>query len=109
MTVVAPSRRKFPWLIYVIGLVIIVVALAPFVPVTLAAKIAGSHGCPIDEGSIHPCIIDGVDWGSRLYTLGTMGWLFLASFPIAGILLVVGLVVFGVHRNRFERERVRGK
>ena len=32
------------------------------------AWIANSHGCKVDEGSVHPCIINGKDYGQLLYT-----------------------------------------
>ena len=45
------------------------------------AWIANSHGCKVDEGSVHPCIINGKDYGQLLYTLGVLGWLMLVTIP----------------------------
>ena len=44
--------------------------------------IANAHGCKVDEGSVHPCIINGKDYGQLLYTLGVLGWLMLALSPL---------------------------
>src|SRR5437763_6050983 len=66
-----PVRRRFPWILYWIVLfVIVLVALAPVGSVVACGLIANAHGCRVDEGSVHPCMINGKDYGQLLYTLG---------------------------------------
>ena len=66
----------------------------------MAAGTVGDHyGCQVDEGSIHPCIVNGEDIGDTLYTLGVLGWLGIATIPIGmaalGIYLLI-LIVIGI-------------
>jgi hypothetical protein len=76
-----PTRKRFPWIFYWIVLVFIALfAFAPIGSVMTCAWIANSHGCKVDEGSVHPCIINGKDYGQLLYTLGVLGWLMLVTW-----------------------------
>ena len=59
------------------------IAFAPLVSVMAASALAQSHGCALDEGSVHPCIILGADRGELLYDMFVMGWLFLLTMPLA--------------------------
>lgn len=103
MSMPAP-RRRFPWWIYWLALALIVVfALLPVASTATAGWIAEANGCALDEGSIHPCIINGVDWGRDLYTFGVLGWLMLATLPLGGAALLVWLVVLVIHRIVFGR------
>ncbi|MGZ5019424.1 MAG: hypothetical protein ACXWAV_03265 [Chthoniobacterales bacterium] len=77
-----PSRKRFPWITYsIILLLIVLVALSPIGSVVACSVIANRYGCHVDEGSIHPCLVDGKDYGPLLYQLGVMGWLMLATLP----------------------------
>lgn len=94
----APSRRRFPWPIYLVVLaVIVVLAALPVLSVTVAGMVASANGCRLDEGSAHPCLIAGTDYGGTLYTLGVLGWLMLASLPLGGIAVLAWAVVLGIH------------
>jgi hypothetical protein len=76
-----PVRKRFPWIFYWIVLVLIVLfAFATIGSVMTCAWIANSHDCKVDEGSVHPCIINGKDYGQLLYTLGVLGWLMLVYY-----------------------------
>src|SRR4029077_7113249 len=98
MTVAEPNKG-FPWIIYIILLIIIVAAtLAPVASVAVAGWIANSNGCKLDEGSVHPCVIGGRDYGQLLYTLGVLGWLMLATIPGGALALMVWLIILIVHR-----------
>jgi len=77
-------------------LCIALVAIAPIIPAVIAANIVDAAGCQLDEGSIHPCLINGVDYGDTLYTWGMMPWFVFASFPLAVALFVVYLVIAGI-------------
>src|SRR5207248_2175944 len=85
-------RRRFPWILYWIVLVLIVlVALAPVGSVVACGLIANAYGCRVDEGSVHSCVINGKDYGQLLYTLGVMGWLMLVTLPAGACAFVLWL------------------
>jgi hypothetical protein len=42
---------------------------------------------------VHPCIINGHDYGELMYSLGVMGWLMLVSIP-GGLFAFAGWLVF---------------
>ncbi len=80
-------------------LLIALVALSPLISVAIAGEIASSHGCQLDEGSIHPCMVNGQDMGETLYSMGVMGWFMLVTIPIGGLVFIVyllGVVIFYV-------------
>lgn len=60
----------------------------PLVPVIIAGIIATICGVQLDEGSAHPCIVLGTDFGETLYCMGVMGWFCLMTFP-TGILAMI--------------------
>jgi di/tricarboxylate transporter len=99
LSVAAPARRRrFPWLVYVLLLLLIVlVALAPVISVALAGFIAEANGCDLDEGSIHPCMVNGEDVGGTLYTMFVLGWFMLATLPMGAMALLVLLLALVVH------------
>jgi len=106
MTVAAEPSKGFPWVIYIILLIIIVAAsLAPVASVAVAGWIANSNGCKLDEGSVHPCVIGGRDYGQLLYTLGVLGWLMLATLPGGALALMVWLIILIVHRSTWQKRR----
>ena len=99
-----PVRKRFPWILYSIVLVLIgLVALAPVGSVVACGLIANAHGCRVDEGSVHPCVINGKDYGQLLYTLGVLGWLMLITLPAGAIAFVSWLVVLIIHRTNWRR------
>jgi hypothetical protein len=71
--------------------------------VAACAVIANKYGCLVAEGSVHPCVIDGKDYGQLLYTLGVMGWLVLVSLPAGAVTFSVWLIVLLLHRNRWRQ------
>jgi hypothetical protein len=98
--------RKFPWIIYLLALVLILVFMfAPIASVVACGWIANAHGCKVDEGSVHPCIIHGVDRGPLLYELGVLGWLMLVTLPAGAFAIAGWLVILILHRMRW-RSRV---
>jgi hypothetical protein len=99
-----PVRKRFPWVIYWIVLaLILLVALAPIGSVMACGWIANAHGCKVDEGSVHPCIINGKDYGHMLYTLGVMGWLMLVTLPGGALAVMIWLIVLLVHRANWRK------
>jgi hypothetical protein len=71
----------------------------------LGGVIASVHGCHVDEGSVHPCIINGEDYGHLLYTLGVTGWLMLVTLPAGVFALMIWLVVLMLHRAKWQRRQ----
>lgn len=99
-------HKRFPWIVYWLVLALIVlVALAPIGSVVACSTIAKAHGCKVDEGSVHPCVINGKDYGQLLYTLGVMGWLMLVTLPGGALAFVIWLVVLVFHRARWRKKQ----
>ncbi|MDN7673792.1 hypothetical protein QZM22_15010 [Burkholderia oklahomensis] len=67
---------------------ILVIALLPILSVAAAGIVADAAGCALNEASVHPCLIGGIDFGETLYAMGVLGWLMLGSLPIGGLLLM---------------------
>ena len=106
---IEPMKRRFPWLIYVIVLfVIVALTLAPIASVAVAGVVANSHGCQVDEGSVHPCVIGGQDYGELLYTLGVLGWFMLLTLPAGALATLLWLVVLLFHYAKWKRRSAAG-
>src|SRR5207244_8627933 len=89
-----PVRKRFPWILYWIVLVLIVlVTFAPVGSVVACGLIANAHGCRVDEGSVHPCVINGKDYGQLFFTFGVMGWLMFFTLPAGAFAFVLCLFV----------------
>ncbi|HEY4283284.1 MAG TPA: hypothetical protein VGM62_09475 [Chthoniobacterales bacterium] len=101
-----PVKKRFPWILYWIVLVLIaIIALAPVGSVIACGVIANAYGCHVDEGSVHPCLINGKDYGHMLHTLGVMGWLMLVTLPLGGLAFALWLILLVAHRSAW-RKRV---
>ena len=83
--------------------VIVAFAFAPIGSVMLCGAIANAYGCKVDEGSVHPCVINGKDYGQLLYTLGVLGWLMLVTLPAGAFTFVLWLIVLILHRANWRR------
>ena len=106
METAVAKKKRFPWIIYLILLFLIVgVALAPVGCVVLAGTIGDINGCKVDEGSVHPCVIAGKDYGQSLYTLGVLGWFMLLTLPAGVVLGLFWLIILLVHRVRWNRRQ----
>ncbi len=107
------KRTTIVWIAIhiVVVLVILGLAFAPLASVAVAGGIANANGCQLDEGSAHPCVVNGQDLGETLYTLGVMGWLMLVTVPLglgaAGLYLLVVAVVVLVRKRREQRNENR--
>ena len=85
-------------LIYGVTLVTItLLALFPLLSAITAAVLAGINGCALDEGSPHPCLILGSDWGNTLYNMSVAFWMMLFTLPAGVLLFIVWLVVLVTH------------
>ena len=99
--------RRFPSVVYWVFLVLIVLfAFAPIGSVVACAWIANTHGCKVDEGSVHPCIIGGRDYGQLLYTLAVLGWLMLVTLPAGLFAFVVWLIILILHGGTWQKRFV---
>src|SRR3954447_22697100 len=100
-------HRRFPWLRYLLALLpIVAFAFAPIASVILCSVIANAYGCKVDEGSVHPCIIHGTDYGQQLYTLGVSGWFMLATLPFGALTGAIWLVTLMLHRSKWQNRQV---
>ena len=104
-----PIQKRFPWIVYCIALVLIIlVALAPVGSVVACGLIANANRCKVDEGSVRPCIINGQDYGQLLYTLGVPGWLILLSLPGGLFAFVIWLIILILHREAWRKRMAAG-
>lgn len=88
---------RIGWIaMWIVLAVILLIAAAPLISVLIAGWIADANGCALDEGSIHPCMVNGEDIGGMLYTLGVMGWFMLVTIPLGGLAVVVWLIVAAI-------------
>jgi hypothetical protein len=76
---------------------ILIFSLYPLLVVEVASYIAQSEGCVLDESNVHPCLIDGIDWGKTLYGMYVQGWLALGTIAWGGIFLACWVVVLNIH------------
>lgn len=95
------------WFRAVISLAVMA-CFAPMASTMAAAWIADRNGCRLHEGFVNPCVIGGVDWGGTLYNMAMMGWLMLATLPIALLLVGAWVVVELVRIVRRSRSRPAG-
>ena len=68
----------------------------PLLTLLSAVLFASAFGCQLDEGSIHPCIVLGLDFGGLLYPMAVGGWFVMFTIPLAGLALIVWLIVLVV-------------
>lgn len=78
-------------------MVIALLALAPIISMLIASSIANAHGCAVDEGSVHPCVIGGTDWGETFYTMTVLCWFMFFTLPIGAVAFVVCLTGALIH------------
>ena len=94
----AKTRGKFPWIIHLVLLFLIVGgALAPVGSAVLSEKIAAANGCSVSESSPEPCLIGGRDYGDVLYRMLVAGWFALLTVPVGAFLFVSWLIVLLFH------------
>jgi hypothetical protein len=74
-------------------LCIVLIGIAPLLSGLVAGSIANAAGCQLDESGVHPCIINGEDYGETLLTMAMMTWLGIASIPLAIGLFVIYIAI----------------
>lgn len=78
---------------FIVLIMLTIAGAAPIISVIAAGFVAGSLGCTLDEGSIHPCVVAGIDLGAVLYAMGVAGWLMLATGPLLIILILIWMII----------------
>jgi hypothetical protein len=76
------------------GLAIVIISVGPMIVTLIAAAIAGALGCPLDEGSVHSCVVLGVDLGGALYAMGLFAWFVMFTFPLGALALLTLLLAW---------------
>ena len=88
---------KYAWVIHLFVLLAITLcAISPFLAVAYAGSVAEKYGCELNEGSIHPCMVNGVERGGDLYSLGMLGWLGIATVPLGLAAAVLYIVIVSI-------------
>lgn len=77
--------------------------IAPLGIGLIAEGVASLANCELNEGSVHPCVIVGHDWGETLYAMGMFPWFLLITFPLFGGVLLVWLILEIVHASSRRR------
>jgi len=88
------------------ALIVIALAFSPVAITYTAGLIALLIGCDLNEASVHPCPLLGVNIGPLLYGMGLAVW-FVSLTVLAGLLaLVVLVIIFIVRTLRARRAKV---
>jgi hypothetical protein len=90
-----------------LGLLVLVlvtlVSFAPLISALVAGTTASLLGCQVDEGSVHPCYLGGVDIGGALTTGVVAAWFMFITWP--GVLVSLALWAVVVARRISRRMR----
>jgi hypothetical protein len=76
-------------IMFILLIVILSYTIGPILIGLIGAIIATIGSCQVDEGSVHPCILLGMNLGGLLYRVGLMPWLALITIPTGEIALGV--------------------
>ena len=102
-----PSEPLSPGKSFLRGaLIVIALAFSPVAVTYTAGLLALLIGCDLNEASVHPCPLLGVNIGPLLYGMGLAVW-FVSLTVLAGLLaLVVLVIIFIVRTLRARRAKV---
>ena len=89
--------RSLAWTYGVALAVILLLSVSPLFSAIGAGMVAESAGCQLDEGSVHPCQIGGIDYGESLYFLAVLGWLSLLTLPFGAVALMIWFAALVIH------------
>lgn len=93
---------RFPWLGYGLALaVIVLVAIAPLIPASIARVVASANGCVIEPLRVRECRVGGADQGGLLYIFALGQSLLVVTLPVAGIALLAWVGLLVPHRLRW--------
>lgn len=71
------------------------VALLPGLFLVLGGLLASALGCEVDESTVQPCWLWGMDLGGFLYAALVSGWLLMLSVPL-GVLGLLGAATWAI-------------
>ncbi len=80
---------KGKWWIVAVYLAIFGIGIGPLMVALTAGSIAEANGCELHEGFVNSCVVNGWDIGESLYTMGVLGWMTLATLPLALVLAII--------------------
>ena len=83
------STRKRVIIYCLIGLY----SVAPILCASIAEGVASATGCRLDETSLHPCVVLGVDVGGLLNMMMLCGWFMIVTVPTGLLAMLVFTLV----------------
>ena len=72
----------------ILQVILLLLCSLPVVGVVWSSWFAERHGCTLNEAGVHPCVVNGHDWGPELGAAFLAGWLGLITLPLGALLLV---------------------
>lgn len=75
------------YVVVLMGFLIILFMISPFIVTGLASLTANLAGCELNEGEIHACVIHGKDYGEALYKMGMFLWMIVFTVPMGALAL----------------------
>jgi hypothetical protein len=101
------ARKRSPW-IPLLG-IITLVSWAPLTALVASSALAALFNCRLDEGSIHPCKVVGIDIGPALGTAFVAGWLLLVAWiPMLATAIAWAWILFRMLMKRRQDPQGRG-
>jgi hypothetical protein len=68
----------------------------PLLTLLSAVLFVSAFGCQLDESSVNPCVVLGLDFGGLLYPMALGAFFAVFTIPLAGLALIVWLIVLVV-------------
>jgi len=88
------------------ALIVVVLALSPIAVTYTAGLVALLLGCDLNEASVHPCPLLGVNIGPLLYAMGLAVWFVSLTVATGLVALLVLAIVWIVRTARARRAKV---
>jgi TRAP-type C4-dicarboxylate transport system permease small subunit len=88
------------------ALIVVVLALSPIAVTYTAGLVALLLGCDLNEASVHPCPLLGVNIGPLLYAMGLAVWFVSLTIAAGLVALLVLAIVWIVRTLRVRRAKV---
>jgi hypothetical protein len=88
------------------ALIVVVLALSPIAVTYTAGLVALLLGCDLNEASVHPCPLLGVNIGPLLYAMGLAVWFVSLTIAAGLVALLVLAIVWIVRTLRARRAKV---
>ena len=110
VTTAAHRSRKFPWLVYWLILVVIILASAvPMVASSMAEVIARDNGCFLTDSGTEGACVDGNgnDLRPLISNLMLWGWMMILILPLGFIAVLLWLIILVVHYIVWRSARAR--